>query len=160
MPYRHIFFEKYQPIHIVSRAVEEIEIFKNPDDCYRFISQIYVANRGSRPPNLRGQDIIKIGRAILEGEKISPRFVINEHPPFVSFLDFALVMNHFHFYLYPNSANVIPVFMKRLNDSFAKYFNLKYSRKGALIGSRYKTFSLRINLREMLFLAMSASSIL
>jgi len=143
MPYREIFFEKYQPVHIVSRAVEEREIFKVIEDCYRFIFQIYAANVGKPARNLRVEDVIKTAKAILEGEKISPRFITTEHPPFVSILDFSLVINHYHFYFFPNAENIIPLFMKKLNGGFAKYLNLKYSRKGALIGGRYKSILIK-----------------
>lgn len=139
MPYRRTFFEKNRPVHIVSRAVEGLEIFKNTEDCYKFVFQFYVANLGKRGSNVWGKDTIKIGQALLYGEKIPSKFIIEEHPPLVSLLDFSLVINHYHLNLFPNIENVIPVFMQKLNNGFARSFNLNRGRKDAVFGSRYKS---------------------
>jgi hypothetical protein len=139
MPYRGIFFEKNQPVHIVSRAVEGIKIFENEEDCYRFIFHFWAANRGRRNSNIRGRDIIKAGQALLQGEDIPPKFIIEEHPPFVYLLDFSLVITHDHLYLVPNVENSVPSLIQKLNNGFAKYYNLKHNRKNTLFGDRYKS---------------------
>ncbi len=141
MPYRRIIFEENQPFHITSRAVEERNIFEREDDCYRFIFQILAVNLGKPAYNLHRRDIIKVAESLLHGEDVSQKFIIKEHPPLVSILDFSLVINHYHFYLISNVKNGILDFIKRLNISFAMYFNLKYGRKGSLFGSRYKSVS-------------------
>ena len=132
-------FDTNYPVHIISRAVEERKIFDNDENCFRFIFQIYAANVGKPVHNLWRQDIIKIAQALLSGEEISSRFIIKEHEPLVNFLDFSLVVNHNHFYLLANQEKNIPIFMQRLNGGFAMHMNLKYGRKGALFGSRYKS---------------------
>jgi len=136
MPYRKTFFEKNQPAHIVSRAL--IDVFRNKEECYRFIFQFYVANLGKRGFNVWVKDAIKAGQALLQGEKIPSKFVIKEHDPLVDLLDFSLVINHYHFYLVPNIDNAIPVLIQKLNTGFAKSFNLTHNRKDALFGSRYR----------------------
>ena len=139
MPYRRIYFEKNQPFHIISRAVEERKIFEKEENCYRFIFQIFAANVGKPDFNLHRKDVIKVAQSLLFGEKVSSKFIIIEHSPLVSIFDFSLVVNHYHFYLMANIPNSIPLFIKKLNGGFAKYFNLKYNRKGTLFGSRYKS---------------------
>lgn len=139
MPYRNFIFEKDQPFHIISRTVEERKIFINEADCYRFIFQIYAANLGKPNLNLRRLNVIKTAQSILNGEEISDEFIIKEHPPLVHILDFALNINHYHFHLLPSSQNSIPLFIKKLNGGFAKYFNLKHGRKGTLFNSPYKS---------------------
>jgi len=81
--------------------------------------------------------MVRAGRALLEGEKIPSSFIIQEHHPFVSLLDFAFVVDHNHFVFLPNIENCVPVLMQKLNNGFAKYFNLKHQRKDALFGARY-----------------------
>lgn len=137
MPYRRVVFEKNQPFHIISRAVEERKIFNKEEDCYRFVFQIYAANVGKPAFKLWKKDVIRAAKDLLEGKEISSKFVIKEHPPLVHILDFSLVINHYHFYLVSNVKGGVPLFMKKLNGGFAKYFNLKYGRRGTLFGSRY-----------------------
>jgi len=137
MPYRKIFFEKNQPVHIISRAVEGLEIYSTEADCFRFIFQFYAANIGRRNSSLRAKDAIKAGQALLQGEKVSSRFIIKEHPPLVDLLDFSLVITHHHLYLLPKVKNIIPLLIKKLNQAFALSFNLAHNRKDAVFGSRY-----------------------
>lgn len=138
MPIRGDIFEKGKVVHIISRAVEGRKIFDNEEDCLRFIFQSYAFNIGRPARNLWRQDVIKLANAILNGEEISSQFVIKEHEPLVSFLDFALVINHDHFFLVSNLDNAIPIYFKKLNNGFAQYFNLKYNRKGTLFDGRYR----------------------
>lgn len=142
MAYRE-FFEKNQPFHIVSRAVEERKIFNDEADCDRFIFQIFAANLGKPAPNLWRRDTTKVAQALLQGEEIPSGFITIEHPPLVHILSFALVVNHYHLYLVPSIENIVPLFIKKLNIGFAKYFNLKNKRKGALFGSRYRSIPVR-----------------
>ena len=137
MPSHRPYFEKNRPVHIISRAL--INIFKQKEDCFRFIFQFYAANLGKRGFNVSPKDTIKAGQSLLHGEKIPSKFVIIEHPPLVHLLDFSLVINHNHFYLLPNIENAIPGFMQKFNNGFAQSFNLSHGRKDAVFGSRYKS---------------------
>jgi len=139
MTQKRNFFEKGQPFHIFSHAVENKDIFKDKTDCHRFIFQAYAANWGSPSLNLRRQDIIKASQAILNGEKIPSKLIIKEHPPLVYVLDFSLVVNHYHFYLIAAADNTIPLYMQKLNGGFGKYFNTKYAKRGAVFEGRYKS---------------------
>ena len=131
-------YTKEQPFHIISRAVDEKKIFADDADCYRFIFQIYAANLGKPSFNFRRQDVIQCAKMLLNGGEISDNLIIKEHPPLVHILDFSLNITHYHFHLLPSEDNNVPLFIKKLNIGFAKYFNLKYNRKGSLFGSRYK----------------------
>lgn len=142
MPYRKIFFEKNRPFHIITRAVDGKKIFQKDDDCYRLLFQLCAANLGKTGFNLQRRDIIKVAKALLEGEKISPKFLLKEHPPLVSILDFSLVMNHYHLHLLANIENSVPIFIQRFNRGFAGYFNLKYGRKGPLFEGPYKSVAI------------------
>jgi hypothetical protein len=138
MPFRGNIFEKGRPVHIISRSIEERKIFSDQEDCFRFIFQAYAVNVGSPARTLWRHDIIKIAQDILMGEKISSNFILKEHAPLVSFLDFSLVVNHNHLYVVPNSDKVIPILMRNLNNGFAQYFNLKHKRRGVLFDGRYR----------------------
>jgi putative transposase len=51
---------------------------------------------------------------------------------------FCLMPNHYHLLLSPAVENGMSEFMKKLNMGFAKYFNEKNDRSGALWQGRYK----------------------
>lgn len=133
-------FEVKKPVHIISRALADI--FREKDDCYRFIFQFHAANMGRRGTNVFAKDAVKAGEALLQGEDIGQKFVIKEHPPLVDLIDFSLVVNHNHFYLSPNTEDAIPTLIRKLNNGFAKFFNITHNRKDAVFGSRYKSVAI------------------
>ncbi len=143
MPYRDNLFEEYQLFHIISRAVDERKIFEDEDDRLRFIFQIYAANIGKPAYNLHRKDVNRVAEDLLQGIEPPTSFIIKEHDPVVHILDFSLVMTHYHFYLVPVLENSIPTFFRKLNNGFAKYFNLKHGRKGTLFGSRYQSIPIK-----------------
>lgn len=134
------FFNKDQLVHIASRAVDERKIFQDRNDCLRFVFQLYVANIGTPKTNIAKKNINYYAEALLKGEQVdNQNLIADTHKPFVYIIDFSLVVNHYHLYILVNTENSIPQFIMRLNAGFAKYFNLKHNRKGALFGSRYKS---------------------
>jgi len=139
------FFEKDQPYHIVTKAIAGRKIFESEEDCLRFIFYLYVANIGSPARNLWRQDIEKIARAILNGEKISSKFILNEHPPLVYILDFSLVIDHNHLYLVPTIENGIPIYIHKLNTAFGKYLSVKYNLRGGIFTRRYGRVRIETN---------------
>ena len=50
---------------------------------------------------------------------------------------YCLMINHVHLLIEPKKRENLPFFMKRLNVSYAKYFNKKYQRTGSVFESRY-----------------------
>lgn len=148
MPERNITFEENRPYHILSRAVEGIEIFGSEEDCYRFIFQMYTANIGKPSPNISRKDIIKAARAILEGREIPSKIIVVEHDPLVCFLSFVLVTNHHHFELVQRVKGGIPKYMQKLGTGFAKYFNLKHNRRGPLFESRFRAIPIETDFQS------------
>lgn len=142
---KEIYFEKNTPFHIISRAVEGKEIYLKEDDALRFIFQMYAANVGSPGRNLHREDIKKVALAILNGEKISPKFIIVEHAPLVSFFSFVLVITHHHFILISNIEGGISKYLQKSHGGFAKFYNLKYGRKDVLFERQYKIIPIQTN---------------
>jgi len=55
---------------------------------------------------------------------------------------FCLMPNHYHLLLSSRAENGIPLFMKKLNGGYAKYFNARHERSGTLFERRYKSVSI------------------
>ena len=66
----------------------------------------------------------------------------------VKIIAFCLMPNHFHFLIKQKKNNGIKEFISLLNNSYAKYFNIKYKKKGGLFESRFK--AIRIETEEQL----------
>lgn len=129
---------KIRPYHIVGKAVEGKEIFDREEDRARFIFQLYAANIGKPVINLYRKNIFEVTQAILRGDPIPQGYVTQEHDPLVHLFSFALAKDRYHLGLVPVKQEGIPVFMQKLNLGFAKYYNLKNKRNGALFEGRFR----------------------
>jgi len=50
---------------------------------------------------------------------------------------FCIMPNHFHLLLSPGTETDIPLFMQKLQQGYAKYYNIKYSSPGTIWQGRY-----------------------
>jgi putative transposase len=119
--------------HVLNRGVDKRNIFMDDQDYFRFIHDMYEFN-DIEPPNsgLRYSfDKLVKNKGYTDKERKTRKLLVD-------ILAFSLMPNHYHLLLRPKSDNGIFLFMKKLNMGYAKYFNEKYERKGALFEGRYK----------------------
>ena len=128
--------------HVLSRGVDKRIIFQVRKDYLRFVHNLidmndsnWVSNSGARfaAKTLPGDiDIAsRYGKQYEESKK-----------PLVEIYTFCLMRNHYHLMLAPLIEGGVSKFMKKLNMAYAKYFNIKYERKGTLFEGRYKSILL------------------
>jgi len=132
-------FENHQPYHIFTRGIDGRIIFFDEADYYRFIFLFYACNFGSPAFNLWKKDIVKAGKAILQGEKPPPKFIQKEHKQLVDVLSLTLIPNHYHSILEQLVRRGISIFMQKVNGGYGKYFNFKYQREGRLFQGPFKS---------------------
>mgnify|MGYP001592290554 FL=1 len=125
--------------HILSRGVDKRKIFLEEEDYLRFVHDLFEFNDREAALNIgyffKNQYIDLRSRYI--GEKRQKRKFL------VKILIFCLMPNHYHLLLTPIVEGGITKFMRKLNIGYAKYFNQKYERVGALFQGRYKSIHIQ-----------------
>lgn len=125
--------------HILSRGVDKRKIFLEEEDYLRFVHDLFEFNNQEAAQNIgyffKNQYIDLRSRYI--GEKRQKRKFL------VKILIFCLMPNHYHLLLTPIVEGGITKFMRKLNIGYAKYFNQKYERVGALFQGRYKSIHIQ-----------------
>ena len=128
-PYIKIKMEIY---HILNRGVDKRKIFLDEQDYFRGIHDLYEFNDINKVNNLTHffrKEYKDVGRPYIEKK---------EREMLVDILAFCFMPNHYHLLVTPRVENGVSLFMKKFNGGYAKYFNTKYKRDGALFQGRYK----------------------
>lgn len=114
--------------HVLNRGVDKRSIVQDESDRLRFMQGLYLYN----DQHLVNRNVrrMKLDAAL-----------IRERTPLVHIHAFCLMDNHYHLLLSPIDENLdnLAAFMRKLNMGYAKYFNEKYERIGALWQGKYKS---------------------
>lgn len=114
--------------HVLNRGVDKRNIFLDKRDYFRFIRDLYEFNDENPVSNLNyffRKSYMDIGR------RYNPKLL-------VKILAFVLMPNHYHLLVIPVRDEGLSLFMKKLNMGYAKYFNERNKRSGALFQGKYK----------------------
>lgn len=143
MPLRKTPFITSEIYHVVSRSVGQIPVFQNKRDYSRILKVIDFYRYFH--PRLRFSFYNRLPRE--EKEKFL-NDLRNKSETLVEIFAFCLMPNHLHFLVKQIREAGIPIFMRNLQDSYARYFNTKYQRIGSLFQSMFK--AVRIETDEQL----------
>jgi putative transposase len=131
MPYRITPLINENFYHIFNRGVEKRVIFLDEKDFTRFLKTIfYYQLKGPRPRFSRYNPFIHNN---LSSEKI------------VDIVVFCLMPNHFHLLLKQVNENGISEFLRKVSNSYTRYFNTKYRRVGPLFQGQFKAVLVETN---------------
>lgn len=113
--------------HVFNRGVDKRIIFSDESDFQRFLKSMKEFN------------VIKPIGSIYENSFRKPKNSKGGDKPLVEFIAYCLNPNHYHFILRPLVEKGIEKFIHKLNMGYAKYFNEKYKRSGALFQGSFKS---------------------
>lgn len=129
--------------HIFNRSVARQPVFLNQSDYQRALEivQFYSYSK----PGLRFSHYKRLPAEVRGDFLANLKLGSNKR---ICLLAFCLMPNHFHFLVKETAEGGIISFMKDFQNSYARYFNTKERRNGALFQSQFK--SVRIESDEQL----------
>lgn len=133
MPLRKTVFVNNHYFHVLNRGVAESFIFKSSRDYQRFTNLInfYRYNNlrlsFSRYTKLPSEQRVEFEKELYEKGK-----------PSIEIYSYCLMPSHFHLQIKQITDNGIQKFMANIQNSYAKYYNIKNNRFGPLFQSRFK----------------------
>ena len=133
MPYRKIPLVNGEIYHIFNRGVAHQPIFLS-DTYYQRGFEVFSYYNNLNPP-VRFSHFarlpLSLKNQILES-------LNKDNQKLVTILAFCLMPNHIHFLLKEIREKGITTFMRKFQDSYAKYFNTRTKRSGSLFQSMFK----------------------
>lgn len=109
--------------HLINRGVDKRPIAQDDEDRVRFIHDLFVMNDR--------QSVLNFELPDRQHQTRRRKLLVRLHA-------FCLMGNHYHLLVSEVAPKGISIFMKKLNMGYAKYFNKKYERSGALWQGKFK----------------------
>lgn len=120
--------------HIFNRGVEKRTVFENKTQYRHLLNAITYYMLDIK--NLKYSYFLEL--TISERNKIV--YLANQNPKQpVKLISYCLMPNHFHLLLRQECDNGISNFLRKITDSYTKYFNLKNNRVGPLFQGKFKS---------------------
>ena len=134
MPRRQISLETGKIYHIFNRGVAKLTMFRDNNEYQRFSNLIDYYRFVDIP--LRYSDFIKLPE---DKQSKIKTFLESENKMWVEIYSFILMPNHFHLCLRQLINNGISNFLRRVENSFTHYVNIKNERVGPQFQGRFKS---------------------
>jgi len=123
-----------QVYHVLTRSIAGFRVFSSSSNCRRFVNTLLFYRQ--EPCGIR---FSRFAESSVEIQKMYLADMKNR----VSIVAYCLMPTHIHLILKQLAENGISLFMKNCLESFSKYFNTRYNRKGPLWESRFKSISVK-----------------
>lgn len=114
--------------HVYNRGVAKRIIFEESENYHRFLETLSYYRFHPTPR--------KLSTHLRFNDKLSIDNNVNKQ--LVKILCFCLMPNHFHLLLQQLEENGISIFIRKVADSFTRYFNTKNDRVGPLFQGKFK----------------------
>lgn len=123
--------------HLCNKSIANFGIFKDIDNGFRFLHILEYYNDLS--VTLSFSDFLNINRKYLY-----KNLLIQKEKPYVKFLAYCIMPDHYHLLVKIFSAKITN-YVSKIENSFSRYFNLKFERKGPLWQSRFRSVRIKTN---------------
>ncbi len=125
--------------HVITRGIDGRNIFIALKDYLRGVNDLYEFN-DKYPANYNRHKRWQHEENIVPFNDVGrTRSLKRERDPLVDIYAFCFMPNHKHILMSPRVENGIPLFEKKFNGGYVKFFNIKYDRKGTLFQGGYKS---------------------
>lgn len=118
-------------LHVMNRGVDKRTIALDNRDRQRFVADLYMLNDSKPVDSLNYHFAISLKRGV-------PYRAERDRDPLVQIHAWILMGNHYHLLLSEMQQGGISRFLQKLNMGYAKYFNERHERTGALFQGRSK----------------------
>jgi len=124
---------KGQIFHICNKSIANFGIYKDPKNISRFLKAIDYLNNTKK--NL---SLTKYLRSI-KNKKNQFNLLIPKPNQIVKIIAYCLMPDHYHLLIKLLKDNSLSKYISDLENSFSRYFNIKFKRKGPIWQSRFRS---------------------
>lgn len=119
--------------HVLNRSIAQYEIFKDVRDCERFLRLLDLYRYIDF--DYKYSHFLEL---TLDHQKNVIKDLKSNNSKLVKIISYCLMPTHLHLILYQNVDSGISKFIARILNSYSRYFNLYYHRKGPMWEGHFK----------------------
>lgn len=123
--------------HIFNKSIANYGIFKDVENSQRFIQALGYYN------NLEVK--INLGKFLVNNQKFAPCLLLPQENTVVKYISFCIMPDHYHLLVKIQKNNRFSKYTGDFENSFSRYFNLKFKRKGPIWQGRFKAVRIKTN---------------
>lgn len=130
-------FPEGKIFHIFNKSIAGYPIFKDLNNSFRFIQALDYYNNSYIQTNL--------GKYLIINKDYSPNLLTKKEEGLIKFLAYCIMPDHFHLLVKIAKENSLFKYMNDTQNSFSKFFNIKFERKGPLWQSNFQSVLVKTN---------------
>ncbi len=134
---KKIYFKKGDFFHIFNKSIANFGIFKDFNNSRRFLQALDYYNNLSPKINL--------GVFLKNNPRFEPRVLLPRPSPVVKFIAYCLMFDHYHLLVKILVDDVFSKYISDVENSFTRFFNTQFNRKGPLWQSSFKAVKVKTN---------------
>jgi putative transposase len=126
--------------HIFNRSIAKYGIFNDPNNCQRFIktldyyNEVFITER--------------LSYVLRKNKYVYSNLLLPKTESIVKYLSYKIMPNHYHLLIKILKNYKLSKYVNDFENSFSRYFNIKFNRKGPIWESSFK--AVKINTNEQL----------
>ncbi|MBN1521287.1 MAG: transposase [Candidatus Aureabacteria bacterium] len=132
--YRRHSLENGYIYHVFTKTIAGFKVFNNDDEFLRILNTITYYQIEKPLVKFHRYEVLK-----KENLKIKRKDLHRSKRKIVEIIAYCIMPTHIHFVLKQIKKGGISKFMGQILNSYARYFNIKYKRKGPLWAGRFKS---------------------
>ncbi len=123
--------------HICNKSIANFGILKDPNNANRLIQTLGYYNTINRQQRFS---------EALKRKKYTPsNLIVPRKDAMIKFLCYCVMPDHYHILIKVLYDDVFSKFINDVENSFTRYFNIKFKRKGPLWQSRFRAVRIKTN---------------
>jgi len=131
------FFEQGKIFHICNKSIANYGIFKDRRNTLRFVQTLNYYNRIDKKRKLSNYLKLK------KGKHANSNLLSLKETNKLKFLAYCIMLDHYHLLIKVLRNNILSKYMSDVENSFSRYFNIKFKRKGPIWQSRFRSVEIK-----------------
>lgn len=130
-------FTEGEIYHICNKSIANFGIFKDPDNCRRFIQTLDYYNGRNYDKNL--------SIFLRKHPDYNPQLLDFDKNCYFKFLSYCIMPDHYHLVVKILKSGVLTKYINDIENSYSRYFNIKFNRKGPLWQDAFVAVRIKTN---------------